>query len=165
MNSLVIFPRFEQWYLFVTGVSKAGMKHKISLMLTGKMHPFWLYSYILWKAVYRNSWCMCIILEANIIWCSGLQYIRPFFQISPFCTIIANVSSQFSTLQLRNMIALAACLMGMLFGCQILLSMHKKWSSRAHQALRLIISEFKYSHQPVVKKKFSCHRHFKCRIL
>ena len=46
--------------------------------------------------------------------------------ISPFSTIIADVSSQFSTSQLCNMIVLAARLIGSLFGRQIVLSMHKK---------------------------------------
>ena len=30
--------------------------------------PFWPYSYILWKVVYRNTRCRSIILVANIIW-------------------------------------------------------------------------------------------------
>ena len=41
-------------------------------------------------------------------------------------TIVADVSSQFSTSQLCNMIVLAARLMAVLFGRQIVLSMHKK---------------------------------------
>ena len=47
-------------------------------------------------------------------------------RISPFSTIVADVSSQFSTSQRCNMIVLAARLMGTLFGLQIVLSMHKK---------------------------------------
>ena len=46
--------------------------------------------------------------------------------ISPLSTIVADVSSQFSTLQLCNIIVLAARFMGTLFGRQIVLSMHKK---------------------------------------
>ena len=36
-------------------------------MLTIETRPFWLYSYILWKVVYRKTQCICIILMANII--------------------------------------------------------------------------------------------------
>ena len=50
----------------------------------------------------------------------------PFFQISPFFTIIADVSSQFSTSQLCNVIVLAARLMRTLFGRQIVISKRKK---------------------------------------
>ena len=37
----------------------------------------------------------------------------------------------------------------------------KKWTRRTRQALRLIISHFKYPYQPENTKKNSCHRHFK----
>ena len=36
-----------------------------------KTRPFWPYSYILWKAVYRNIRHLCINLVANIIWGPG----------------------------------------------------------------------------------------------
>ena len=54
------------------------------------------------------------------------QYVRLFLWISPLSIIVADVSSQFSTLQLRNIIVLAARFLGTLFGRQIVLSMHKK---------------------------------------
>ena len=37
-------------------------------MTTMETLPFWPYSYILWKVVYRNTRCRSIILVANIIW-------------------------------------------------------------------------------------------------
>ena len=51
---------------------------------------------------------MCIILVANIIGALATQYIRPFIWISPLSIRVADVSSQFSTSQLYNMIVLAA---------------------------------------------------------
>ena len=53
------------------------------------------------------------------------HYVRPLYYISPFSTIIAYASSQFSTSQL-NMIVLATRLMATLFGRQIVLSIQKK---------------------------------------
>ena len=38
--------------------------------------------------------CICPILVANIIWRS-VQYVRPFFYISPFSTVVAEASSRF----------------------------------------------------------------------
>ena len=89
--------------------------------------PFGPYSYILWNVVYGNTRYMYIILVANIIWPSGHALRSSFFLnfLSP-PYIVAGVSSQFSMLQLCNMIVLAARLMGTLFGPQIVLSMHKK---------------------------------------
>ena len=75
--------------------------------------------------MYINARFMCIILVANIIWRSASHYIRPLFYISPFSTIIAYASSQFSTSQLYNMI-LAARLVATLFGRQIVLPMDQK---------------------------------------
>ena len=54
------------------------------------------------------------------------QYDRSFLWISPLFTIVADVSLQYSTSQLCNMIVLAARFMGTLFGPQIVLLMHKK---------------------------------------
>ena len=42
------------------------MKSKLSSMTTIETRPFWPYSYILWKEVYTNTRCKCIVLEANI---------------------------------------------------------------------------------------------------
>ena len=64
---------------------------------------------------------MCIILVANIIWRSGHPICSSFLLDFPFLHIVANVSSQFSTSQLYNIIVLADT-----FGRQIVLSMHKK---------------------------------------
>ena len=50
------------------------------------------------------------------------QYVRPCFYISPFSTVVADVSSQFSTSQLCNMNIFAARLVGTFFGQQIALS-------------------------------------------
>ena len=60
------------------------------------------------------------------------------------------------------MIVLAARLTETLFGQQIVISMHKKWSRSIHLALRSIISNFKYSYCPenAKKKKLSFRRHF-----
>ena len=64
--------------VFITAIFEAGtehkaltMKSKISSMTTIETHPFWPYSYILWKVVYRNTRYMCILRVANIIWRSG----------------------------------------------------------------------------------------------
>ena len=65
---------------------------------------------------------MCIILVANII----SLYVRPFLWISTLSTLVTDVSSQFSTSQLCDMIVFAAHFMGTLFDHQIVLSMHKK---------------------------------------
>ena len=54
------------------------LKSKISSMATIETHPFWPYSYILWKGVCTNTWCMCIILVANIIWRSSHTIHSPF---------------------------------------------------------------------------------------
>ena len=85
------------------------LKSKISSMATMEMHPFWPYSYILWKGVCTNTWYMCIILVANII--------RPFLWISPLSSIVAYASSQVSMSQQCNIIFLAMRFMGRLFGC------------------------------------------------
>ena len=58
----------------------------------------------------------------------NVENCQTFFYISPTSgsTIVADVSSQFSTSQLCNMIVFAARLMAILFRRQIVLSMHKK---------------------------------------
>ena len=95
-----------------------SLKSKISSMSTIETRPFGPYSYILWNVVYGNTRYMYIILVANIIWPSGHALRSSFFLnfLSP-PYIVAGVSSQFSMLQLCNMIV---------FGPQIVLSMHKK---------------------------------------
>ena len=102
-----------------------------SISMTSR--PLWSYGYTLWKVVYRNIRYMCINLVANITWGPG-HAIRSSFPLdfsslhhtSPLSTILADVSSQFSTLPQCNMIVLAARLMGTLFSRQIALSMRKK---------------------------------------
>ena len=69
--------------------------------------------------MYRNTRYMCILRVANIIGAPATQYVRLFLWISPLSIIVADVSSQFSTLQLRNIIVLAARFLGTLFGRQI----------------------------------------------
>ena len=63
--------------MFVTGVFEVvlsmrptALKSKIS-SVDDRNASIWPHSYILWKVVYRNTRCMCIILIANIIWRSG----------------------------------------------------------------------------------------------
>ena len=68
---------------------------KISLMLMIETPPFWPYSYIFLRVVYRNTRHMSTILVTNI-----MQSVRPFSYISLFSIIVADVSSQFSTSQL-----------------------------------------------------------------
>ena len=65
-------------------------------MSTIEMRPFWPYSYILWKVVYRITQCMCIIPVAYIIWrsCHAIRSSSP-LDFS-FTTIVADMSSQFS---------------------------------------------------------------------
>ena len=123
-------------------------------MKTIKKRSFWPYSYILWKEVYRNIYCMCNILVANIIWRSGHAIPPSSLLDFPFLHKVASQFSVFS--QLRNMIVLAARQMGTLSCFQIVLSMRKKWSRRTRQALRSMIPNFKYSYPPENAKR---HRH------
>ena len=71
--------------------------------------PFWLYSYILWKGLYKNTRYICIILEANIIWRSG-HVIRSSFLLD--FSFLHHICRR--------------VLMGTLFGSQIVLAIHKK---------------------------------------
>ena len=70
--------------------------------------------------MYRNTRYMCIIRAP------ATQYVRLFLWISPLSIIVADVSPQFSTSQLCNIIVLAARFLGSLFDRQIVLSMHNK---------------------------------------
>ena len=67
-----------------------------------------------------------LILKLTSLGALATQYVRPFLLISPLSTILADVSSQFSTLPQCNMIVLAARLIETLFGRQIALLMRKK---------------------------------------
>ena len=69
----------------VRSIRQTTLKSKISSMSTIETRPFWLYSYIFWKAVFRNNRYMCIILVANIIWCSGhaIRFLPLKFLFSP----------------------------------------------------------------------------------
>ena len=64
----------------------------------------------------ENTWYMCIILVANIVWRSDHAIRLSYLPNFSFSIIVADVSSQFSTSQRCNMIVLAACLMRTLFG-------------------------------------------------
>ena len=70
------------WYVLVAsskpvrGIGPTTLNSKISSTSTIETRPFWPYSYILWKVVYKNVRYMCIILVANIIWRSG-HALRP----------------------------------------------------------------------------------------
>ena len=69
---------------------------------------------------------LCVLfLVRTSLGAPATHYVLPLFYISPFSTIIAYASSQFSTSQLYKMI-LAARLVATLFGRQIVLPMHKK---------------------------------------
>ena len=69
---------------------------------------------------------LCVLfLERTSFGAPATHYVLPLYYISPFSTIIAYASSQFSTSQLYNMI-LAARLVATLFGRQIVLPMDKK---------------------------------------
>ena len=57
--------------IFFSWMRSTTLKSKISSMMTIETRPFWSYSNILRKVLYRNIWCMFIILVANIMWCSG----------------------------------------------------------------------------------------------
>ena len=82
------------------------------------------------------------------------QYVRYLFQISPFSTIFADVSSQFCTSQLCNIIVWPR-LMRTLLVAKSYFQCTKNWSRRTRQALRSIISNFKYNYQPENAKKKS----------
>ena len=68
--------------------------------------------------------CVLFLLQTSF-GAPATHYVLPLYYISPFSTIIAYASSQFSTSQLYNMI-LAARLVATLFGRQIVLPMDKK---------------------------------------
>ena len=96
-----------------------------------------------------KTWSFGRALNRNTFWPSN-----------PFSAMVADVSSQFPTSQLYNMIVLAVRLIGTLFRRQIVPSMHAKMVRRTHWALRWIISNFKNSYQPEnAKTKNWCHRH------
>ena len=129
------------------------LKSKISSITTIETHPFWPYSYILWKAVYRNTWYMCIILVANIIGALATQYIRPFIWISPLSIRVADVSSQF----LRHSYIIRSFWLRAFWRHFLATKSYfpctKKWTRT--RVLRSIISNLKYSYQPEnTKKKF-----------
>ena len=62
----------------VTAVFEAGTEDKADPRSKIETRQFWQYSYILWKVVYRNTHHMCIVLVANVIWCSGRAVRSPF---------------------------------------------------------------------------------------
>ena len=94
------------------------LKSKISLMATIEMHPFWPYSYILWKEVCVRILGICVLfLLLTSFGAPATQYICPFLWISPLSSIVAYASSQVSMSQQCNIIFLAMRFMGRLFGC------------------------------------------------
>ena len=66
--------------------------------------------------------------------------------MSPFSTIVADMSSQFSTSQLCNMIVLAAPQMGTLFDRQIVLSVREEMVKENPLNAEVDFSNFKYSY-------------------
>ena len=56
----------------------------------------WFVQLCVFEVMDRNTRCMCIIIVHNIICRPATQYVRPLFLISPFFTIVADVSSHFS---------------------------------------------------------------------
>ena len=99
---------FKQSSKPIRSIRPTTLRSKISSMSTIETRPFWPYSYILWKEVYRNIWYMCITLVANIIWRSSHAIRSSFLLDFFFSTIVADLFSQFFTSQLGNMIVLAA---------------------------------------------------------
>ena len=117
--------------MFITAIFEAGtehkaltMKSKISSMTTIETHPFWPYSYILWKVVYRNTRYMCIIRVANIIWRSG-HAIRSSFPLD-FSSLHYSCRRVFTVFYVTAYNRFGRALFGDIFGRQIVLSMHKK---------------------------------------
>ena len=120
------------------------LKSKISLMSTIETRPFWPYSYILWKVVYRNIRYMCIILVANIIWRSG--HVIPSSFLLDFSFLHHSYRRVFITVfyvtAMQHMIVLTARFMGTLIGRQIVVSMHKRMVKE--NSLGSITSIFEY---------------------
>ena len=88
--------------------------------------------------------CICPILVANIIWRS-VQYVRPFFYISPFSTVVAEASSRF----LRHSYVTWSFSLRVRWehfsAAQSYFQCLTKWSRRTRLAVRSIISNFIYS--------------------
>ena len=108
--------------------------------------------------MYRNARYMCIILVANITWRSG-HAIRSSFLLdfSAFSTIVADVSSQFSTSQLIYMIVLATRI---IYGDPTVNAQKSGQGELARRLDRLFLILNTAINQKN-SKKISCHKHFK----
>ena len=87
--------------------------------------------------------CICPILVANIIWRS-VQYVRPFFYISPFSTVAAEASSRFLRHSYVTWSFSLRARWGHFLAAQSYFQRLKKWSRRTRLAVRSIISNFIY---------------------
>ena len=112
----------------VTAVFEAGTEDKADRRSKIETRPFWPYGYILWKVAYRNTHCMCIVLVANIIWCSGRAERSPFLLDFSFlhhsCRSVFTVF--YVTAMICNINVLAARLMETLFDRHMVPPMRKK---------------------------------------
>ena len=112
----------------VTTVFEAGTEDKADRRSKIETRPFWPYSYILWKVVYRNTRYMRIVLVANIIWCSGRAVRSPFLLDFSFlhhsCRRVFTVF--YVTARTCNINVLAVRSMETLFGRQMVIPMYKK---------------------------------------
>ena len=94
--------------------------HKISLMLMIETPPFWPYSYIFWRVVYRNTRHMSTILVTNIIKRSDHAMRSSFLLYFSFLHhSCRRVFSVFYVTAIWNIIGLAARLIETLFGRQM----------------------------------------------
>ena len=112
----------------VTTVFEAGTEDKADRRSKIETRPFWPYSYILWKVLYRNTHCMCIVIVANIIWCSSRAVRSPFLLDFSFlhhsCRRVFTVF--YVTAVICSINVLAARLMETLFDRQMVPPMRKK---------------------------------------
>ena len=112
----------------VTTVFEAGTEDKADRRSKIETRPFWPYSYILWKVVYENTHCMCIVLVVNIIWRSGRAVRSPF--LLDFSFLHHSCRRVFTffyvTAVICNINVLAARLMETLFGRQMVIPMRKE---------------------------------------
>ena len=148
----------------VTAVFEAGTEDKADRRSKIETRPFWPYSYILWKVVYRNTHCMCIVLVANIIWRSGRAVRSPFLLDFSFlhhsCRRVFTVF--YVTALICNINVLAARLMETLFGCQMVPPIRKKMFKENSLGANYFkqLSTRKYR-----KMKKLCHRHSKVNLV
>ena len=118
----------------VTAVFEAGTEDKADPRSKIETRQFWQYSYILWKVVYRNTHHMCIVLVANVIWCSGRAVRSPF--LLDFSFLHRSCRSVFTVFYVTSMISninvLAARFMETLFAAKCYLQCARNCSRRTY---------------------------------